>query len=576
MTGKSTFLDGLRVHTEAPLPNDAAIRDQVQARGRDIFGAGSPVVEMDCPGSDSKAPPRERWPAQFFAQNELQRLSVEASAVEDILAGLVPSETPGIEGRRRELQALDKQLRDMAKRLRDLDESLAEAEQARARSGNARKALNAFSEAGVEGLHQASRDRQRWTEARQVAEKVRSDIHRVAQTVKSQDLPESGHTGTSGGPGSESGMPDGGSLKRRWSRIGERVEHLERELDHWLVDAARMVATLEKHQDELRIAVERALAERGLDAGTLREIQELNRQAALLPSYEANLNRTRKDLQGAEDRFDRILNERRSLVGEQRKAFDRVVVEVEREFGGRIRARRADNGDFRPLDTFLRDLKQKGVTRWWNDLEEHRKPSPEELIDGLGPDPGRQSWEEWLENPDQLSDGILGGMRMSDAVQATFRESMTRARRCDLAALRCPDRYFLELLMDDGSYRRLDELSGGQRVSVLLSLLLETEDTRPLVIDQPEDELDSRFLFETVLPALKRLKGRRQVVVATHDANIVVNGDADMVIRLEATASRGRVACAGAIEEPAIRDAIVRTVDGGEEAFHLRRRKYGF
>ena len=531
---------------------------------------------MDCPGSDSKAPPRERWPAQFFAQNELQRLSVEASAVEDILAGLVPSETPGIEGRRRELQALDKQLRDMTKRLRDLDESLAEAEQARARSGNARKALDAFSEAGVEGLHQASRDWQRWTEAKQVAEKVRSDIHRVAQTVKSQDLPESGHTGTSGGPGSESGMPDGGSLKRRWSRIGERVGHLEQELDHWLVDAARMVATLEKHQDELRIAVERALAERGLDAGTLREIQELNRQAALLPSYEANLNRTRKDLQGAEDRFDRILNERRSLVGEQRKAFDRVVVEVEREFGGRIRARRADNKDFRPLDTFLRNLKQKGVTRWWNDLEEHRKPSPEELIDGLGPDPGRQSWEEWLENPDQLSDGILGGMRMSDAVQATFRESMTRARRRDLAALRCPDRYFLELLMDDGSYRRLDELSGGQRVSVLLSLLLETEDTRPLAIDQPEDELDSRFLFETVLPALKRLKGRRQVVVATHDANIVVNGDADMVIRLEATASRGRVACAGAIEEPAIRDAIVRTVDGGEEAFHLRRRKYGF
>ena len=128
----------------------------------------------------------------------------------------------------------------------------------------------------------------------------------------------------------------------------------------------------------------------------------------------------------------------------------------------------------------------------------------------------------------------------------------------------------------DGSYRRLDELSGGQRVSVLLSLLLETEDSRPLVIDQPEDELDNRFLFETVLPALKKLKGRRQVIVATHNANIVVNGDADMVIQLEATANHGRVACSGAIEEPAVRDAIVRTVDGGREAFRLRRRKYGF
>ena len=113
-------------------------------------------------------------------------------------------------------------------------------------------------------------------------------------------------------------------------------------------------------------------------------------------------------------------------------------------------------------------------------------------------------------------------------------------------------------------------------MSVLLSLLLETNDERPLVIDQPEDELDNRFLIDTVLPALKKLKGRRQVIVATHNANIVVNGDADQVIQLEATANRGRIACAGAIEVPAVRDATVRTVDGGDDAFRLRRLKYGF
>ncbi len=134
----------------------------------------------------------------------------------------------------------------------------------------------------------------------------------------------------------------------------------------------------------------------------------------------------------------------------------------------------------------------------------------------------------------------------------------------------------LELRMDDGSYRRLEDLSGGQRVSVLLSLWLETRDERPLVIDQPEDELDNRFLFDTVLPALKRLKGRRQIIVATHDANIVVNGDADQVIQLEASSNHGRVAETGAIEDPAVRDAIVRTVDGGDDAFRLRRLKYGF
>ena len=107
--------------------------------------------------------------------------------------------------------------------------------------------------------------------------------------------------------------------------------------------------------------------------------------------------------------------------------------------------------------------------------------------------------------------------------------------------------------------KELDAFSEAGIETLLLSLLLETRDERPLVIDQPEDELDNRFLFDTVLPALKRLKGRRQIIVATHNANIVVNGDADQVIQLEATADRGRVAHAGAIEEPAVRDAIVRT-----------------
>ena len=259
----------------------------------------------------------------------------------------------------------------------------------------------------------------------------------------------------------ESKTPDKGDLAQRWDRIGGQIKHLGQELADWLDDAARIVTFLEKNQDGLRVAVERALAERGMDAGRLREIQELNRQASLLPSYEANLDRTRRSLQHAEEQFARTRKERRTLVGVQRMAFDRVVADVEREFGRRIRATRTDNGDYRPLDKFLRDLRQKGITRWWNDLNDHQKPSPDDLIDGLGPESSDQSWQEWLENLEhQLSDP-LGDMGMSDAVQATFRENITRAKRREVAAIRCPDRYFLELRMDDGSYRRLDELSGG-------------------------------------------------------------------------------------------------------------------
>ena len=506
------------------------------------------------------------------------------SSVETILAGLVPSETQGIDERNRKLLELDKWLRDVAKQLTRLDDSLAEAEQACQRADNAKQALAAFSEAGVAGLHQAGRDRQDWRDVKGSAESIRSDVHRVALSVSTLDIPDM-EDGLVSVPIPEELNPLKLDLSFRWKRLDERIRLVEREMGDWVGDVTRLAEFLEKREDNFRARVERALAERGLDAAKLREIQELNRQASLLPSYESNFNRTWERVDESETTFGRLQDERRLLVGEQRAAFDRVMREVEREFGGRIRARRIDDGDHRPLDTFLRGLKQKGITRWWNDLGEDHKPSPQRLSEYLGqlPDASQQKRDEEIESDDAIDvDGIfdlmdiIGRLGMSEAVRTTFRECMTRARRRELDILRCPDRYLLELRMDDGSHRRLDELSGGQRVSVLLSLLLETKGSSPLVIDQPEDELDNRFLFETVLPALKRLKGRRQVILATHNANIVVNGDADMVIQLEATANRGRVARAGAIEEPEVRDAIVRTVDGGEEAFRLRRRKYGF
>ena len=67
MTGKSTFLDGLRMHAGAPLPRDNGIGMQVQARGRDRFLGGSPEITLECPGSDPTAPVHDRWPAVFYA-----------------------------------------------------------------------------------------------------------------------------------------------------------------------------------------------------------------------------------------------------------------------------------------------------------------------------------------------------------------------------------------------------------------------------------------------------------------------------------------------------------------------------
>ena len=557
MTGKSTFLDGLRVHFEAPMPSNDDLKRQVHNRGKDRFLAGSPVVELDCPGQDSTAPRNEQWPAVFHTQNELQRLAQQPEAVEDILARLATqSETDEIQNRNRRLYTLDQELTRTAKHLAKLDEDVADAEQACERSRKAAEELAAFADAGIDDIHHASSALHRWREIVDAVRTMTTDLSRIRTSAKSMDLLEA-----------DDGMADvlsdtamekhANDLAGTWGRLHDLLDSAGRELSSASKASAVMVDTLAAYENRVRETVNRKLADRGLDGTRIKEFQALSRRASLLDSYQANLEQLRKRRDDAERGFRVSLTDREALVERQRAAYDHVIEKVSAEHDGRISAHRLDNGGHEPLDRFLRDLKMRGVTRWWNELPKDRKPSPAQLLAAT--------------EADRLTE-----IGMSRAVQDTFRECLSKSKRRRLAATRCADHYVIALRMDDGGYRPLDDLSGGQRVSVLLSLLLKANDDRPLVIDQPEDELDNRFLFDTVLPVLKGLKGRRQIIVATHNANIVVNGDADLVIQLEATANRGRIASSGAIEEPAVRDAIVRTVDGGDEAFCLRRMKYGF
>ena len=133
----------------------------------------------------------------------------------------------------------------------------------------------------------------------------------------------------------------------------------------------------------VRTEVDHALAAHGLDGARIEEFKALNRQASLYDSYKANLDQVRSKLCAGEASFQEQLTERRNLVAEQRASFDRVIKIIRVEFEGRITASRMDDGNRGPLDRFLRDLGQRGITRWWNELEDQRKPAPMELLEHL-------------------------------------------------------------------------------------------------------------------------------------------------------------------------------------------------
>jgi len=131
------------------------------------------------------------------------------------------------------------------------------------------------------------------------------------------------------------------------------------------------------------------------------------------------------------------------------------------------------------------------------------------------------------------------------------------------------------------AWQALNELSTGQKATAVLLLLLLESDS-PLIVDQPEDDLDNRFITEGVVPRMRDEKRRRQFVFSTHNANIPVLGDAELILGLKAQgeAEHGTAKVPteymGSIDSKQVRELVEEILEGGREAFEMRRLKYGF
>ena len=129
----------------------------------------------------------------------------------------------------------------------------------------------------------------------------------------------------------------------------------------------------------------------------------------------------------------------------------------------------------------------------------------------------------------------------------------------------------------DGRYitREFSKLSLGQQQSILLALVLSSDSSDPLIIDQPEDNLDGEFIYSSLVPVLRRAKERRQIMIVTHNPNIAVLGDAEQIIVLKSQSDRGIITARGSIDDPETRDAACNILEGAREAFLRRAKIYG-
>jgi len=250
------------------------------------------------------------------------------------------------------------------------------------------------------------------------------------------------------------------------------------------------------------------------------------------------------------------------------RELDRAAGRVSRQLDGRVRVRVSYAGDRDPLF----DLLRTDVGGRLSETVDLLKAVPQLSVTAL-----TQAW--------RVGSGELVKIYGIPVAQAERLAVAPLDAVMKVEELELPPTTEIELnLSSDAanpSWQRLDDLSTGQKATaVLLLLLLESE--APLVVDQPEDDLDNRFITDGVVPKMREEKRRRQFVFATHNANIPVLGDAELIVGLEASGEAGRgrgrvdMANIGSIDNTSVRELTEELLEGGRVAFEMRRMKYGF
>ena len=125
-----------------------------------------------------------------------------------------------------------------------------------------------------------------------------------------------------------------------------------------------------------------------------------------------------------------------------------------------------------------------------------------------------------------------------------------------------------------------DKLSYGQKaVGILLILLTGATglgDRRPLIIDQPEDDVDNAYIYHTLVKEFSSIKQKRQMIIATHNPNIPIAGDAENILVMNSNGVNGWVDLSGNIDNENIAQKVLKVLEGDMEAFEKRAEKFGY
>ena len=357
------------------------------------------------------------------------------------------------------------------------------------------------------------------------------------------------------------------------SIIATAAEHMERcraAVDRLAEEATNQVTGTLAEIDALTRTLQNAHADQELD---FRKLIEQHRSAQAQAAQRVQLERRRNDLLAKRRERDQLQTHLKAFRGQRIELSERLRKSQDERFAIREAIVHRINSQLSPV---IRISISQGAN-----LDGYRRMLEEVL---------RSARIRHLVVAQKLAD-VFWPMKLAKIVRekdtaALMAHADLNADQADkaLGALSLPEVTFqletVELLdlprielRDGTTYKDSQSLSTGQKCTTILPILL-LDSENPLLVDQPEDNLDNRFIFETIVESIRNVKQHRQLIFVTHNPNIPVLGDADRVFVLDSDGTAARNTNAGTVDE--VKSQIVTLLEGGEDAFKARKRRYAY
>jgi len=592
-TGKSTLIECLRYVLDAP-PRVASARRQHEDIVKANLGAGArieldvvsralhgkryqvsrrygePPSVKDEQGQISPQHPLDLLPdIEIYGQNEIFELARHPANQTDILNRFLPGGT-----------SLPRELADITKRLvenrKKLLDATAQKDDLESQVGRLPKLTEQVQQFKSLGLEEKLARVPLLERERQLAKRVSEELERVGEALATleESLPDTAFLSDK----ALDGLPHASvlvAMRSALDTLGKDFTTCLAALRQGLIQAStsveRQQGALKTRFDEESESLEKVFSslpafsgKPGRDVG--RAYQELLREIESIRPGQTRVDTMNKLLAelGAQRRS--LLDTFYRLRDQRSDALRAAVKKLNRKLDGKLRLDLKIGGQRQALTAFLRQVPGLGEKKLaWIEQAGDKLTVPA-LVQAI------RSGEDALKT-------LAQGWGMQNLVIEALAR-LDRSRVLELEEIDLQDSIDIELNIahqGDAVFKPLNQLSTGQQCTAILHLLL-LENDDPLIMDQPEDNLDNAFIAERIVTQLRSAKTQRQFLFATHNANIPVFGDAEWIGIFTASDSSAQMPAQaqGSIDVPQIRERVAEILEGGREAFSQRKEKYGF